>query len=115
MATHSVLLGCICVAAMPVLATAFTPHCLSLARIGLRSSSTLTSLHRKQGSSVTLGLVGAKASLVQAIDAVTLLSRAVPPQTFEAQAPPLGTTLSLLATVGLAAYWWLVFVPSERR
>jgi hypothetical protein len=33
-----------------------------------------------------------------------------------AEAPPLGTILVILGTpAGLAAYWWLVLVPSERR
>jgi len=42
--------------------------------------------------------------------------KAYVPGQFEAQAPPLGPTLALfLSTVGPAAYWWLVLVPSERR
>lgn len=37
-------------------------------------------------------------------------------KTFEAQAPPLGTTIAVLgSTAGVLAYWWLVLVPSERR
>ena len=36
--------------------------------------------------------------------------------TFEAQPPPLGTSLAVLgSTGGVLAYWWLVLVPSERR
>ncbi len=35
---------------------------------------------------------------------------------FEPVAPNLAqTAVVLLSTVGLASYWWLVFVPSERR
>ena len=35
---------------------------------------------------------------------------------FEPVAPNLAqTSVVLLSTVGLASYWWLVFVPSERR
>ena len=37
-------------------------------------------------------------------------------KTFEAQAPPLGTTIAVLgSTAGVLAYWWLVLVPSDRR
>jgi hypothetical protein len=36
--------------------------------------------------------------------------------TFEAQPPPIGTSLAVLgSTGGVLAYWWLVVVPSERR
>lgn len=43
-------------------------------------------------------------------------SRAVvDPVVFEAQAPPAGAWASIAITLGLAGYWWLVFVPSERR
>ena len=36
--------------------------------------------------------------------------------TFEAQPPPLGTSVAVLgSTAGVIAYWWLVLVPSERR
>lgn len=35
---------------------------------------------------------------------------------FEAQPPALGPTFAVfLSTFGVAAYWWLVLVPSERR
>ena len=36
--------------------------------------------------------------------------------TFEAQPPPLGTSVAVLgSTAGVIGYWWLVLVPSERR
>lgn len=34
---------------------------------------------------------------------------------FEPQAPPMATIVSMVSIFGLAGYWWLVFVPSERR
>jgi len=35
---------------------------------------------------------------------------------FEAQPPPLGTSVAVLgSTAGVMGYWWLVLVPSERR
>lgn len=52
------------------------------------------------------------------VDAALLLAVVVAKvgTTFEAQPPPLGTTLAVLgSTGGVLAYWWLVLVPSERR
>ena len=45
-----------------------------------------------------------------------LMLAAAASKAFEAQPPPLGTTLAVLgSTGGVLADWWLVLVPSERR
>mmetsp|Transcript_32216 Transcript_32216/g.79046 ORF Transcript_32216/g.79046 Transcript_32216/m.79046 type:complete len:221 (-) Transcript_32216:10-672(-) len=42
-------------------------------------------------------------------------ARAITDMVFEPQAPPLGSIVSMIGIFSLAGYWWLVFVPSERR
>jgi hypothetical protein len=90
---------------------AFLPEAFSFAatqRFTLGHSSTIKS-PPMSGKSLSLSLgVGLGQRKVRRV-AITAV-------VFEPVAPNLAqTAVVLLSTVGLASYWWLVFVPSERR
>lgn len=85
--------------------------------VTLRGASTLSSpklaaptMRRHRGGIRQMRMTDVSAALELATAALAAGT------TFEAQAPPIGTSLAVLgSTAGVIAYWWLVLVPSERR
>ena len=106
MARLSVVRSGIVLALMLNMTGAFAPTHLS-SRFMLLDPPRLT--RRCNGRGLRMSVFDEPALMLAATAAAT--SKA-----FEAQPPPLGTTLAVLgSTGGVLAYWWLVLVPSERR
>lgn len=84
----------------------------SLTQLPILSSNSATSR-----SPARTGLRSSKAvsDIVFQPSVITLAERVATGTVFEPQAPPMGSIVSIIGILSLAAYWWLVFVPSERR